>query len=189
MVLSKATLYRPLMPEQMIVFHQPSWIIQAASSQAHPQHWGLFWGIRVIKGNSRDESHLRAGCTHYSSEATLSWSKSDSAEAPSFHLLLSSPPSAPFWWCWSFRDSLGKLRNVIDALGQVEGKWWEECSTSKAAFLFFPSFFPVALSKLIYFTSSHAPLHAGSLQALEWTCLLAEIFWDLGNDKTGILKQ
>lgn len=152
MVLSKTTLYRPLMPEQMIVFHQPSWIIQAASSQPHPQHWGLFWGIRVIKGNNRDESHLWAGCTHYSSEETLSWSKSDS-------VLRFLPPPAflslfcCFWWCYSFWVSLIKLRNVINTLGQVEGKWWEEFSTSELLSFFFP----LPLSKLIYFTSSHAP--------------------------------
>lgn len=158
MVLSKTTLYRPLMPEQMIVFHQPSWIIQAASSQPHPQHWGLFWGIRVIKGNNRDESHLWAGCTHYSSEETLSWSKSDS-------VLRFLPPPAflslfcCFWRCHSFWVSLIKLRNVINTLGQVEGKWWEEFSTSEllsffSLFLFLNSFISPVLMPLACWLSA-----------------------------------
>lgn len=41
-------------------------------------------------------------------------------------------PFCYFWWCYSFWVSLVKLRNVINALGQVEGKWWEK----QTAFLF-----------------------------------------------------
>lgn len=170
MVLSKATLYRPLMPEQMIVFHQPLWIIQAASSQPHPQHGGLFWGIRVIKGNSRDEPHLWAGCTHYSSEATPSWSKSDTAEAPSTSCF--PLPLLLLLMMLQLLSFSCKVEECDKCFGTSGGKMVRGVLNKQSSF----SFFPVPLSKLVYFTSSHAPLHAGSLQALEWTCLLAEIF-------------